>query len=183
VDLETHGRGFAISTSASLPRAQHCLTHLANAGIHLHVEVDGLIGDDREPAGNGANMLALTVLYIEHVGAWRQCYAIVPLGIRRKSRDLLFSLLAENDHRVISKSFRSNCGQLPISRLNRVQRNYAEMSLEKTRRRRFVRRHASRGKQEEASENQILLQQFQSFEESGRDSYSLSRPSQGKNLR
>ena len=73
---------------------------LANAGINIHIDADGLIRDNREPLRLGADMFACAVLHIQNIGAGRQGNAVVSIPVGRNPRDFFFPVLAEDDQRI-----------------------------------------------------------------------------------
>src|SRR5437870_5849440 len=69
---------------------------LADAGVNIHIDADGLIRDNRERLRLGADMFACAALHIQNIGAWRQRSAIFSIPIRgdRKSTRLNSSHVA-----------------------------------------------------------------------------------------
>jgi hypothetical protein len=63
---------------------------LANPGVDIHVDADGLIRDNRERLRFRANMPACAALHIENVIPWWQRSTIVSVPVRSNPRDFFF---------------------------------------------------------------------------------------------
>ena len=77
----------------------------AYAGVHIHIDADGLIRDNRERLRFRADALRCAPLHIQNIIARRQSHAIVPILVRGNPRDFFLSGLAQDDQRIFGITY------------------------------------------------------------------------------
>ena len=132
---------------------------LADAGVNIHIDADGLIRDNRERLRLGADMFACAALHIQNIGAWRQRSAIFSIPIRGNSRDFFSPVPAYDDQRIFGIGFRRDGRRVSVRKLNRFPGNDMQMSLHETWPH-IIRGNAPDRSQEEAADNQVLEKQY-----------------------
>ncbi len=101
------------------------------------------------------------VVHIQNISARRQRSAIVPILVRGNPRDFFFPVLAQEDQRIFGIGFsRDYLQRAPIGRLNGLERNDAQMSLDATWRHSIIRRSTANRTHKETADDQVLEKQI-----------------------